>query len=142
MHASAPVPFASSGFRHLAGPAAGIERRLGIPDLWPLTPTTWDEDTFFGASSPAPAKSASGGRTTRSSRRQPQLTPGPNGPDVMPWWRSSSSHARTRVREHTAGASGPAGTKVCSPLAAWSVLENATSTVTPSSDVHWVGTPS
>ncbi len=25
-----------------------IERRLGIPDLWPLTPETWDEDTFFG----------------------------------------------------------------------------------------------
>jgi hypothetical protein len=25
-----------------------IERRLGIPDLWPLAPTTWDEDTFFG----------------------------------------------------------------------------------------------
>ncbi|MFD5192811.1 hypothetical protein ACFWMU_32665 [Streptomyces sp. NPDC058357] len=25
-----------------------IERRLGIPDLWPLSPATWDEDTFFG----------------------------------------------------------------------------------------------
>ncbi|EYT77966.1 hypothetical protein CF54_39785 [Streptomyces sp. Tu 6176] len=25
-----------------------IERRLGIPDLWPLTPAMWDEDTFFG----------------------------------------------------------------------------------------------
>lgn len=25
-----------------------IERCLGIPDLWPLTPATWDEDTFFG----------------------------------------------------------------------------------------------
>lgn len=25
-----------------------IERRLGIPDLWPLAPETWDEDTFFG----------------------------------------------------------------------------------------------
>ncbi|MER6144940.1 hypothetical protein ABT174_33735 [Streptomyces sparsogenes] len=25
-----------------------IERRLGIPDLWPLIPETWDEDTFFG----------------------------------------------------------------------------------------------
>lgn len=25
-----------------------IGRRLGIPNLWPLTPTTWDEDTFFG----------------------------------------------------------------------------------------------
>ncbi|GAA1927723.1 hypothetical protein GCM10009716_39600 [Streptomyces sodiiphilus] len=25
-----------------------IERRLGIPALWPLAPETWDEDTFFG----------------------------------------------------------------------------------------------
>lgn len=25
-----------------------IDRRLGIPDLWPLTPKTWDEDTFYG----------------------------------------------------------------------------------------------
>ncbi|MGW1438712.1 hypothetical protein ACWD7M_26150 [Streptomyces griseus] len=25
-----------------------IERRLGIPGLWPLTPAAWDEDTFFG----------------------------------------------------------------------------------------------
>ncbi|WP_349307675.1 hypothetical protein [Streptomyces sp. KAU_LT] len=25
-----------------------IDRRLGIPNLWPLTPETWDEDTFFG----------------------------------------------------------------------------------------------
>lgn len=25
-----------------------IERRLRIPDLWPLTPETWDEDTFYG----------------------------------------------------------------------------------------------
>ncbi|MFD9871565.1 hypothetical protein ACFXI8_00340 [Streptomyces niveus] len=25
-----------------------IDRRLGIPDLWPLAPETWDEDTFFG----------------------------------------------------------------------------------------------
>ncbi|XMN04664.1 hypothetical protein ACK8N7_00600 [Streptomyces griseobrunneus] len=25
-----------------------IEHRLGIPGLWPLTPVTWDEDTFFG----------------------------------------------------------------------------------------------
>ncbi|MBG7704803.1 hypothetical protein HCJ76_43775 [Streptomyces sp. MC1] len=25
-----------------------IERRLGIPDLWPLAPETWDEDTFYG----------------------------------------------------------------------------------------------
>ncbi|MCX4970837.1 hypothetical protein OHA98_40055 [Streptomyces sp. NBC_00654] len=25
-----------------------IERRLGIPGLWPLAPVTWDEDTFFG----------------------------------------------------------------------------------------------
>ncbi|MEU6825590.1 hypothetical protein ABZ921_33675 [Streptomyces atriruber] len=25
-----------------------IERRLGIPDLWPLVPEAWDEDTFFG----------------------------------------------------------------------------------------------
>lgn len=25
-----------------------IERRLGIPGLWPLAPATWDEDTFFG----------------------------------------------------------------------------------------------
>ncbi|WP_319071827.1 hypothetical protein [Streptomyces europaeiscabiei] len=25
-----------------------IDRRLGIPDLWPLTPQTWDENTFYG----------------------------------------------------------------------------------------------
>ncbi|MET8168826.1 hypothetical protein ABZT34_32020 [Streptomyces sp. NPDC005329] len=25
-----------------------IDRRLGIPGLWPLAPETWDEDTFFG----------------------------------------------------------------------------------------------
>ncbi|WP_331741352.1 hypothetical protein OG763_45845 (plasmid) [Streptomyces sp. NBC_01230] len=25
-----------------------IERRLGIPDLWPLAPETWDEETFYG----------------------------------------------------------------------------------------------
>ncbi|WP_416956514.1 hypothetical protein [Streptomyces sp. Agncl-13] len=25
-----------------------IERRLGSPDLWPLAPQTWDEDTFYG----------------------------------------------------------------------------------------------
>lgn len=25
-----------------------IDRRLGIPNLWPLTPETWDEDTFYG----------------------------------------------------------------------------------------------
>ncbi|MFI9771670.1 hypothetical protein ACIHJG_33050 [Streptomyces sp. NPDC052415] len=25
-----------------------IDRRLGIPDLWPLAPKTWDEDTFYG----------------------------------------------------------------------------------------------
>ncbi|WP_327135862.1 hypothetical protein [Streptomyces sp. NBC_01343] len=28
--------------------SALIERRLGIPDLWPLAPDTWDEDTFYG----------------------------------------------------------------------------------------------
>ncbi|MFD9032565.1 hypothetical protein ACFVZW_15645 [Streptomyces sp. NPDC059567] len=28
--------------------SALIERRLGIPGLWPLAPTTWDEDTFYG----------------------------------------------------------------------------------------------
>lgn len=25
-----------------------IERRLGVPGLWPLAPETWDEDTFYG----------------------------------------------------------------------------------------------
>ena len=25
-----------------------IDRRLGIPRLWPLQPETWDEDTFYG----------------------------------------------------------------------------------------------
>ncbi|WTZ97803.1 hypothetical protein OG512_48625 [Streptomyces sp. NBC_01378] len=25
-----------------------IDRRLGIPHLWPLAPETWDEDTFYG----------------------------------------------------------------------------------------------
>ncbi|MGP4004444.1 hypothetical protein [Streptomyces sp. 8N706] len=28
--------------------SAVIDRRLGIPDLWPLAPETWDEDTFYG----------------------------------------------------------------------------------------------
>ncbi|MYV69622.1 hypothetical protein GT043_27505 [Streptomyces sp. SID2131] len=28
--------------------SALIERRLGIPGLWPLAPTSWDEDTFYG----------------------------------------------------------------------------------------------
>ncbi|WUE86722.1 hypothetical protein OG624_40705 [Streptomyces virginiae] len=28
--------------------SALIERRLGIPGLWPLAPETWDEDTFYG----------------------------------------------------------------------------------------------
>ncbi|MFD9047218.1 hypothetical protein [Streptomyces zaomyceticus] len=28
--------------------SALIERRLGIPGLWPLAPDTWDEDTFYG----------------------------------------------------------------------------------------------
>ncbi|MFJ6012447.1 hypothetical protein [Streptomyces sp. NPDC092952] len=28
--------------------SALIERRLGIPDLWPLAPTTWDDDIFYG----------------------------------------------------------------------------------------------
>ncbi|MFE6779066.1 hypothetical protein [Streptomyces sp. NPDC057702] len=32
----------------LPNPSALIERRLGIPDLWPLAPTAWDEDTFYG----------------------------------------------------------------------------------------------
>ncbi|MET7714833.1 hypothetical protein [Streptomyces sp. NPDC005407] len=25
-----------------------IDRRLGIPGMWPLAPETWDEDTFYG----------------------------------------------------------------------------------------------
>ncbi|MEU2681333.1 hypothetical protein ABZ638_31100 [Streptomyces sp. NPDC007107] len=25
-----------------------IERRLGIPNLWPLSPASWDEETFYG----------------------------------------------------------------------------------------------
>ncbi|WP_344384659.1 hypothetical protein [Streptomyces thermolineatus] len=28
--------------------SALIERRLGIPGLWPLAPETWDKDTFYG----------------------------------------------------------------------------------------------
>lgn len=28
--------------------SALIERRLGFPNLWPLAPTTWDTDTFYG----------------------------------------------------------------------------------------------
>ncbi|WP_331712343.1 hypothetical protein [Streptomyces davaonensis] len=28
--------------------SAVIDRRLGIPNLWPLAPETWDEDTFYG----------------------------------------------------------------------------------------------
>ncbi|MGH3777023.1 MAG: hypothetical protein ACRDRR_15060 [Pseudonocardiaceae bacterium] len=29
-------------------PADVLAERLGIPDLWPLRPDDWDEDTFFG----------------------------------------------------------------------------------------------
>lgn len=32
----------------LPDPSEVIDRRLGIPNLWPLAPETWDEDTFFG----------------------------------------------------------------------------------------------
>ncbi|WSR96603.1 hypothetical protein OG728_38590 (plasmid) [Streptomyces microflavus] len=32
----------------LPDPAAEIERRLGVPGLWPLQPETWDEDVFYG----------------------------------------------------------------------------------------------
>ncbi|WEH34809.1 hypothetical protein PZB75_16500 [Streptomyces sp. AM 4-1-1] len=36
------------GSDDLPDASALIERRLGIPDLWPLAPATWDEDTFYG----------------------------------------------------------------------------------------------
>ncbi|WP_328505593.1 hypothetical protein [Streptomyces sp. NBC_00391] len=32
----------------LADASEVIDRRLGMPDLWPLAPETWDEDTFYG----------------------------------------------------------------------------------------------
>ncbi|MFC8176003.1 hypothetical protein [Streptomyces sp. NPDC057325] len=32
----------------LPDPSEIIDRRLGIPRLWPLAPETWDEDTFYG----------------------------------------------------------------------------------------------
>ncbi|AWT46811.1 MULTISPECIES: hypothetical protein [Streptomyces] len=32
----------------LRDPSEMIDRRLGIPHLWPLAPETWDEDTFYG----------------------------------------------------------------------------------------------
>jgi hypothetical protein len=32
----------------LPDPSQVIDRLLGIPNLWPLAPETWDEDTFFG----------------------------------------------------------------------------------------------
>jgi hypothetical protein len=31
-----------------ADPAAELEKRLGIPGLWPLAPDEWDDDTFYG----------------------------------------------------------------------------------------------
>ncbi|MEU8205866.1 hypothetical protein [Streptosporangium sp. NPDC049046] len=34
--------------RELPDPAEVIDRRLGIAGLWPLTPTAWDDDTFYG----------------------------------------------------------------------------------------------
>ncbi|MFI0990598.1 hypothetical protein [Streptomyces exfoliatus] len=36
------------GSNDLPDASALIERRLGIPDLWPLAPAPWDEDTFYG----------------------------------------------------------------------------------------------
>ncbi|WP_326569922.1 hypothetical protein OIE69_42880 [Actinacidiphila glaucinigra] len=33
---------------NLPDPSEVINGRLGIPDLWPLKPATWDEDTFYG----------------------------------------------------------------------------------------------
>ncbi|MEW1696465.1 hypothetical protein [Streptomyces sp. NPDC091278] len=36
------------GRDELPDASALIERRLGIPNLWPLTPTTWGDDTFYG----------------------------------------------------------------------------------------------
>ena len=29
-------------------PSAELEKRLGIPGLWPLAPQDWDDDTFYG----------------------------------------------------------------------------------------------
>lgn len=34
--------------RDLPDPSEVVDRRLGIPHLWPLDPQTWDEDTFYG----------------------------------------------------------------------------------------------
>jgi len=31
-----------------ADPGAEVAHRLGIPDLWPLQPDSWDDDTFYG----------------------------------------------------------------------------------------------
>lgn len=35
------------GYEELAGSEV-LAERLGLPDLWPLRPDTWDEDIFFG----------------------------------------------------------------------------------------------
>ncbi|WSF74578.1 hypothetical protein OG754_40550 (plasmid) [Streptomyces decoyicus] len=32
----------------LPDPSQVIDRRLGIPNLWPLSPESWDEETFYG----------------------------------------------------------------------------------------------
>ncbi|GJF34969.1 hypothetical protein KNE206_76690 [Kitasatospora sp. NE20-6] len=32
----------------LPDPSSVIDRHLGIPNLWPLSPESWDEDTFYG----------------------------------------------------------------------------------------------
>ncbi|MEU1128138.1 hypothetical protein ABZ371_32275 [Streptomyces sp. NPDC005899] len=36
------------GYDDLPDASKVIERRLGIADLWPLAPETWDENTFYG----------------------------------------------------------------------------------------------
>lgn len=41
-----PVPCVDSYGE--VNPADVLAARLGIPDLWPLRPDDWDEDTFFG----------------------------------------------------------------------------------------------
>jgi hypothetical protein len=43
-----PRPCVDDGNAPDVDPAVELEKRLGIPDLWPLAPGRWDEATFYG----------------------------------------------------------------------------------------------
>jgi hypothetical protein len=43
-----PDPCIDSDEASCPSPAAELEKRLGIPNLWPLNPAEWDDDIFYG----------------------------------------------------------------------------------------------